>query len=808
MPQARVDPASAHHFRRASPVGGLAGVRAAPTLAPMESWGEQVRRAAAATLPRTDGELRLAGLDHPVEVRRDAWGVPYVSAESQADLWLAQGFITATERCFQLELALRIATGRLSEVFGDLTLPMDRFVRTIGLHRAGARIAGGYDSRSRAMMAAFRAGALAGVATIDTPVEYTVLGGSPDLPDDEASWAAATAFLAWSLSGNWDLELLRAMIATSLGPGAAANLVPPRSGSGAAADAGPAADVNVDVARALLESGLRPPPGRGSNAWAVSAARSETGSPLLANDPHLSVQQPGAWLELHLRAPGYEARGVAIPFLPGILIGTTTHHAWGITNVTGDTQDLYVERLNEDGTAARFGEGWEPVTTHREEIVVRGAEVPVVVSVIETRHGPLLDALLVGVLEPEVVRSKLGSPIALRWTGADRSIAPSSVVDVASARSFEEFRDAVRGVECPGQTFVYADVDGTIGRQCTGAYPVRSRGDGTVPVPGWSGTHEWRGFVAFEDLPWSKDPESGYVLTANDAGSFGTTPSSIGRDFHAPFRARRIAELLAARERHTVESFAVMQHDTVSIAARELVPRLLDASPPRPSTDHAIELLRSWNADLGADSPAAAIYEVWLGRIARRMLEPTLGRTLFSAYFSWRETFLCTVLPALVDDASSRWWGSAGREVLVAEALEDALDELGERVGNDPATWRWGALHHARFAAPLARLPGLGEVFTAANVEVGGDEQTVAQAGLDARDGYPAAVVASWRQVIDLADVDRSVGVLPTGQSGNPASTHWNDQAALWAAGGHHALAVSRDAVERTATTSLRLVPG
>jgi penicillin G amidase len=297
-------------------------------------------------------------------------------------------------------------------------------------------------------------------------------------------------------------------------------------------------------------------------------------------------------------------------------------------------------------------------------------------------------------------------------------------------------------------------------------------------------------------------------VAANAAQGFGAAQNPIGRDFHAPFRARRIGELLEARERHSVESFSGIQNDTVSIPARELLPRLLDASPPRPSTDQAIELLRAWDADLRADSPAAGIYEVWLGRMARRMLEPTLGPSLFTAYFCWRETFVCTVLPRIVGDTSSPWWSPAGREGVIADALEDALDELRERLGDDLTAWRWGALHRARFATPLARLPGLGEVFTAAEAEVGGDEQTVAQAGVDARNGYPAAVVASWRQVIDLADVDRSVGVLPTGQSGNLASAHWSDQSELWATGGHHGLAVSRDAVERTATTSLWLVPG
>ena len=360
---------------------------------------------------------------------RDRYGVAYISADSLEDLWFAQGFVTAGERLFQIDLALKQANGRLSELFGELTLDDDRFTRTIGINRAGATIAAGWDDTSRAMIARFREGVLAWIAAMPAPpVEYVLLDASPELPDDDASWAACWAMFSWGLSGNWDFELLRVHLAAELGEEAAGRLLPPLSGHPTAPAAG-------RLAGDLLRELPRPPRGQGSNEWAIAGAKTASGKPLLANDPHLLVQQPGAWVELHLRAPGYEARGVAAPFAPGIVLGTTAHHAWGVTNVSGDVQDLYLERLNEDGTAARYEDAWEPLTVHREEIRIRGNEEPIVHEVRETRHGPLLDSYLTGRLRP--ARHPLEDTYALRWVGAEHSIRPSALVDVANVSSFE-----------------------------------------------------------------------------------------------------------------------------------------------------------------------------------------------------------------------------------------------------------------------------------------------------------------------------------------------------------------------------------
>lgn len=762
----------------------------------MSEWIDQARAAAEAALPPTEGEISVQGLAAPVEVLRDRWGVPYLTAASLEDLWFAQGFVTASERLFQIDLALRAAGGRLSELFADLTVDQDRFARTVGFHRIGTREAERWTEASRGMVARFVEGVHAWIGAMPAPpVEYTLLATAPQLPTELGDWAAAFAYVAWGLSGNWDLELLRAHLLDRMGPEATAALLPPLP-----------ADPPQLAAGALggrLLDRLPRARGQGSNNWVVAGSRTASGKPLLANDPHLLVQQPVAWFELHLRAPGYEVRGVAFPFAPGILVGTTPHHAWGITNVSGDVQDLYLERLNEDRSAAEFDGGWEPLRIHQEEIVVRGGQ-PVAFDVLETRHGPILETVTVGVAEIGFV--PLEEPYALRWTATDGLLEPSALVSIASARDFEGFREALRALACPGQNVVYADVDGTIGYQCTGLYPMRRAGDGTIPVPGWTPEHEWDGFVPFDDLPWSKDPARGLLVTANNRTYDDAYPHLIGHDFHTPFRARRIERRLAESEALVMDQMADIQTDTVSLPARELLPRLAELEPLDEDERWAIEELRRWDCALGADSVPAAVYEAWVASIAGRLLGE--DRTTYDRYMAWPEAFSCLALPALLSGDPPPWAPVDAWADLLHAALRDALALLSDRLGPERSGWRWGAFHRIRFAHPLARLPGLEDLFVAADHELGGDEQTVLQAAFDGRGSFETVVAPSWRTVIDLDDLDRSMAVLPTGQSGNPASEHWNDQTPLWIAGRLRPAPVSRQAVEAVAERSLRLVPG
>ena len=769
--------------------------------------------AARQAVPPVEGRVRVPGLQHPIEIIRDRWGVPHIYAERREDLFLAQGYVTASERLFQIEMLQRTGLGRLSELLGPVSLPIDRFIRTVGLNRAARRHVDSYDDVSLEMTSAFHAGVRAWAQAMTAPpVEYLVLEADPWIPEGEEAVVAGVAAgvaLAWSLSRNWDAELLRAEIAERVGSDVVRTLFPDTEPETAAVIAGK--EGGPDRLR-LLDRALLPPPGQGSNQWVVAGSRSETGLPLLANDPHLLVGVPSAWFECHLSGPGMDVLGVALPFAPGILIGHNDRVAWGFTNTEGDVQDLFLERLSEDGATAEFEGGWEPLTVHREEIPVRG-RAPEVLEVRETRHGPLVDSYMVGVAEPVVVEGGIRHTYALRWVGSEAGVAPSVILAMNEARTCEEFRSALEGWHCPGQNVVYADTDGNIGYQLTGRCPVRRRGDGSFPLPGWDGEHEWDGWIPVDDLPRAFNPDEGFLLTANNRPHDQSFPHLITRDFLPPFRARRIAQLLTERERHTRTTFARMQVDTASLPAAALVPRLLRLAPSGERQEDALRLLGGWDFDLSAESPAAALYEVWATHIARRALRPVLGEELYVHFHGrrqWTNAFLYQVLPGLLDYPTALWFGAHGgeaRDRLLREALDAALDELTATLGEEMASWRWGDLHTIRFAAGMAGIPELRGLLTAGELPLGGDEQTVLQGMYEPERSYRVVVAPSWRMIVDLSDLDASVGVLAPGQSGHPASPHFSDLLEPWASGEHHPLPFSRRAVEEAAEGTLTLEP-
>ncbi|HZA26515.1 MAG TPA: penicillin acylase family protein [Actinomycetota bacterium] len=781
----------------------------------MNQIGEAIGEAARQALPQVDGELNLRGLREPAEIIRDRWGVPHIHAENEHDLFFAQGYVMASDRLFQLELMRRLATGSLSGLFGELTLPLDRFVRTLGWNRTAKKLADAWEERSWAISEAFTAGAVAWAETMPAPApEYRVLDAEPWVPEGREAvhvQAAAGVMIAWSLSRGWDNDLLRAEIAEQLGTEGLRVLFPDLETESGPVQAGK--EYGHRHRLALLQQAMLPPSGQGSNAWVIAGRRSQTGKPLLANDPHLAIQLPSIWYEVHLSAPGIDVAGVTFPFSPGVLIGHNGRIAWGFTSGEGDVQDLYLERLAEEGGAAEYMGEWEPVTVHREEIQVRGRPEPSVVEVRETRHGPVIDSYLIGIRTPTVVEGGIRKTYSLRWAGFDHGIEPASVLRLNTAAGWEEFRAALADWDCPGQNAVYADVDGNIGYQLTGAYPVRKNHDGLLPVPGWVDEYEWVGWIPYEELPRSFNPDEGFLCTANNKPHDESYPHFLGREFLPPFRARRMAQLVTQSERHSTESFARMQMDSVSLSAARVVPALLSVEPADERQKEALSLLADWGQDLGADSAAAALYQVWSVQIAGRILRPLLGEELFNHVYArrqWSHGFLHKTLPTLLAYPSARWFGgdgAAARDAVLREALDGALDELTTRLGDDMQQWRWGVLHRARFAGRLSIIPELAELFTAGEIEMGGDDQTILQGLYEPGVPYEVAVLPSWRQIIDLSDLDASVGILTLGQSGNPVSPHFKDQLELWASGKHHPMPFTRSAVLAAAESTLRLLP-
>jgi penicillin G amidase len=399
--------------------------------------------------------------------------------------------------------------------------------------------------------------------------------------------------------------------------------------------------------------------------------------------------------------------------------------------------------------------------------------------------------------------------------GLEEGVSNSTVHRLNTAENFEQFRAALEGWTCPGQNFVYADVDGNIGYQCTGMHPIRRRGDGTVPVPGWTGEYEWDGYVPYEELPWAYNPEEGFIATANAKPHDDSYPYLLGHDFLPPFRARRVAQMITERDTHDVDSFAQMQFDWLSLPARDVLAQIGELEPADDRQKEALDLLANWDFRLSPDSAAGAVYQVWCMHMARAILLPVLGERLFEHYYSrrqWSNEFQTSVLPRLLEFPQARWFGADGREArdeVLRSTLDGALDELTERLGEDMAAWSWGGIHRIRFMGRLGSvIPDLAELFTGGDAPWGGDEMTVNQGTFEPGPGtYDTAVVASWRQIVDLTDLDRSVGTHTVGQSGNPASPHFNDLFPLWSTGRHHPLPFTRAAVEAATEHTLELAP-
>jgi len=764
------------------------------------------------SLPPRRGVRRLAGLNAAVEVIRDRWGVPHVFAQSAQDALFAQGYAQAQDRLWQMELGRRLASGRLSEIFGPETVEADRLLRRVGLHRAAQTEVIRASPESLSYLEAYAAGVNAFLEAVGRrlPPEFLILRFRPE-PWTPADSLAIGKYVAWMLSGNWDTEIVRSWVVERLGPEVAAQveplypaglpvIVPPGTQS-----AGLGLPLLDELRKVEELAGTR---GGGSNNWVVDGSRSATGKPLLANDPHLPLQMPSIWYEVHLKGGDLNVAGVALPGVPGVIIGHNQRIAWGVTATMTDGDDLFLERINPDNPRQYEYKGvWVDGDLLREEIAVRGQAEPVVEEVLVTRHGPVIGPAIPG--ENRV--------LAMRTTATEPTQQARAVSALNLAGNWQEFREALRLWRAPPQNFVYADVEGNIGYQLAGLVPRRAKGYGLVPSPGWTGEYDWMGFIPFDELPFTANPESHYVVTANNQIADNDYPHFLSAEYADGYRAQRIAQLLDAKDKHSVEDFRAIQGDVYSIPARELAEQMLALQPANEDAQRALNFVRVWDGRVTADSVAATIVEAFYLDLLRRTLGEKLGP--LTEYFLGKEVHpaipdgsyfgRCTSwLLRLVREQPAGWFpGRAWHEVM-EQSLTDAVEEMRQQLGDDMSRWTWGRIHYVPFEHVLGRVWALRPVFNRGPVPLGGDMNTVAAACyLGARPWAVYSYAASYRQIIDLSDFNRSLAIVPGGQSGHPASRHYADMIGPWARGDYHPLPFDRAEVERHAGGRLTLTP-
>jgi penicillin amidase len=628
--------------------------------------------------------------------------------------------------------------------------------------------------------------------------------------------------MAWQLSANWREELLRVQLAARVGDEGAGLLMPAYTPDGpvilppdavlrsrplgggtpsrpAPAGASPGIAADLAALSAIVDTlEVAPPFEGGSNNWVVSGSRSLTGKPLLANDPHLAGQAPAVWYLAHVSGGALDAIGATLPGVPGVLIGRNQRIAWGITALLGDVQDLYVEKVNTRDQAEYNGTP-EPVRIVRETIKVRGeADVPLRVRI--TRHGPIISDVL----------EHAQSTLALRWTGLDVEDATAECfMRVNLAGSWPQFTEALRRMQVPLLNFVYADVDGNIGYYGPGAFPVRAAGDGTRPVPGWTGEFEWRGYLHESEWPSAYNPPRGYVVSANNKVAPDSFPFVLGSSWEAPYRAARIVDMIERTSKLAVEDLGRMQRDVRSAQVKVVLPFLLKARPLDAPSRDAMDFLRAWDGTLDAGSAQGALYEAWYDATARGLFEDDLGADLAAGYIA-RRSLTAKAVDNLIQSGETAWCDDVRTpepetcETLLGRTLQRALAEMGGRQGtSNLAKWRWDRVNAARFPhRPLDGVPVLGRFFSR-TVPRGGDAFTVTPVMPLDDDSF----VSSYRQIIDLAGADSSRFVIPMGQSGHVWSDRYANLLDTWNRVEYIPMRFTRLAVDDAAKAKLVLEP-
>ncbi len=763
--------------------------------------------------PGYDRDAVLVGLEAPVEVWRDSLGVPHIWARNEADLYRAVGYVHAADRLWQMELFRRVADGRMAEILGPELIETDRFLHTLGMGRLAARNETLLDSEARALLQAYAEGVNAwiGEQRGSLPPEFMALRFRPE-PWTVRHSLAIGSIIAWDLA-DWNIGLDLQRAVDRVGPELAEDLYPPypeygatilgvdaqwlgRRGQSPAASrprpepsAGRYPIPRVPPAAAyLLESVAI---ARASNSWVIGGERTRSGKPILANDPHLALRAPSLWYLAVLRGGGIHVAGVTIPGVPAVILGRTERVAWGFTNLQLDDVDFFIEQVDPaDSTRYLTPEGWQRFEVRAETIQVRGGE-PVIHTVRSTRHGPVISD----------VEGRSGDRVlAMRWTAHEPSTEFRALLGMNRARSAAEFVEALRHFRNPHQNVVFADVEGTYGYRMVGRVPVRRSGDGLLPVPGWTGEHDWVRYLEWEEMPHVTNPAEGFIVTANNRVIGNEYPFHLTHNWADPFRALRIRELLEAGSDFTAADVAAQQLDVRDAFAVRYLPHALRAAE-RVGDATAAEALRDWNAEARPDSHAAALFYTWYEALRRRVGE--------DEYRGERMYFPRIAMNRILDAGGGRWVNDIRTQrvetldELSAAALREAVRTVGART--------WGELHETRINHALGSNSALNRALgvNIGPLARGGSPFTVDVAGYGGtRPPFVNTHGASQRQVVDLADPEGSGGfIIPTGQSGLPFSSHYRDQTPLWREGRLWPLSLDRARAEPRIVHRMALRP-
>jgi penicillin amidase len=752
------------------------------------------------------GKRTIKSLGDSVAITFDESDIPHIKAKSQADAYFALGYLHASERSWQMEMNRRIVSGRLSEILGNDTVKIDRFVRTLGIKRAAERQFDRYPVSAKRLLQAYADGVNAGNAQLGwaLPVEYFLTGSKPGhwSPTDSVAWML---MMAYDLGGNWQKELQRLELSQYLSTKQVWEVIQPYENDEPVS--------NMDFSKLYRELKVfHPSPGQaeskpqnlpatelsqldqmgardgiGSNNWALSGKLSTTGKPLLANDPHLGLSAPAVWYFAHLEAPGLNVIGGTLPGIPAVVLGRTDKFAWSFTNTGPDVQDLYIEQINSKNPGMYRGpDGLLPFKVHQEIIDIKGSP-SLTFLVKETRHGPVIsDSYAKAKRTIDTDRFAL----ALRWTALDvENQSVAGLLDMNRAADLDQFKQALRKNYAPMQNVVMADAEGNIAYQAAGVAPKRILHQGlygVAPAPGWERQYDWNGYVPFEQLPASNNPEQGWIATANQKIIAASDPNPLTGDWDLPTRYNRIVDLIKSKSLHSADDMKTMQGDTLSLGATPLLDLFKSSQSAHSLSAQAMEIGKSFDGNMKVDSAGALLFNAWADQLTRNLFSRL--SYLFTENYGTRN--YRAPLIQQIKNPNSPWCDDPKTEQIEScqessnKALDKALDYLSKEYGNDPNTWAWGKAHIAISEhRPLSKVPLLGSLFNI-KTPFPGDSFSVNVGRLElmqSKNPYETLQAPSLRTVYDLSDLEKSLFVYQTGQSGWVQSKLYRNMNSLWA---------------------------
>lgn len=761
--------------------------------------------------PQTSGKIYLKGITEPVRILRDAYGIPHIYAGNNHDLFLAQGFVHAQDRLWQMELYRLMGQGRLAEIAGETALKLDYFFRMMGLVKAAREAYFSLGDDIRLDLRAYSLGVneFLEMNRQRLPSEFTFARHKPDL------WEPPDSILllllkAWLLAQNYDEEILSAKLILKLGEEKAWRFISPYQAE-TSADSGESPKpelIDKELKEAwkrmlAIASGIKELQNLlgsdvssvASNNWVISGEKSSSGKPVLANDPHLPVTLPSIWYEAHLVAPGLNVIGASGPGVPYIIIGHNDRVAWGFTNVMADSVDLYLIRENPQQVDTYSYQGRRlPFKVEEVEIKVKGVRKPVREKVYSTIHGPVAKSL--GATDHHQY------VLAVRWTGHELNADISAFAKLNKARNSSDIIEAARDFGVLSQNLLYADSEGNIGWQVTGKIPRRIKGNGKYPVPGWEEDYLWAGYLPFDELPALKNPAEGYLATANNKTVSDDYPFTISNTWVYPYRIQRILQILTEKKKLGREDFERLQGDVYSPMAAELRSILKDFTSLNPRVNWALKELENWDLSIGADSLPALLFEAIAWSLKTHLLSLYMGEL--------KDEYLDSLLPLSVsfgdilrrtNEEDLEAW-----ENLIERSIIEALDKLEEKLGTKRDKWTWGALHRVELKHQLGISKFLGWIYNLGSFAFSGDDHTVMAGVYSYRDPFKVIVAPSYRIITDLSNLNEAAAMSTSGQSGHPFSRHYGDMAQDWLRVKYHPLYFHGEDVKNNTVSSLTLL--